>query len=206
MPNVPGSWPARWTVWRKLSLNTWREPDDPTIYGWLDIDVGPLLDWLQRRSEASGVKCTLTHAVTRSIALTFRRHPEANVLVRGHRIWQRRDVDVFHQVAMPVDGGRDADLSGATVRHADTKRVEDIARELRDGALAVREKRDGEMASTRSLFMKLPGWLLRPILKLTGWLTYRLNLRLPTIPRDPFGGVMVTSIGMLGIRVAFAPP
>lgn len=205
MVNVPGRWPERWTVWRKLSLNTWSEPDDPTIYGLLDVDAGPLVDFLARRSAESGVKCTITHAVTRAIAMTLRRHPEANVLVRGRRIWLRRDVDVFHQVAMPVEGGRDADLSGATVRQADTKRVEEIARELHEGARAVRERRDGDMARTRSLFMKLPGWLLRLALAVTGFLSYRLNIRVPTIPRDPFGGVMVTSVGMFGIRVAWAP-
>lgn len=204
--NVPGRWLRRWTVWRKLSLNTWNAPNDPSMYGVLEIDAAALQAWLQRKTAESGVKCTITHAVTRSMGILLRRHPEANVLVRGRRIWLRRDVDVFHQVAMPIPGTRaGADLSGAVVRRVDTLKVPDIARDLARQAEAVRQLRDGQMAQTRGMLMALPGFLTRWVLRLLGWLTYRLNLRVPMSPHDPFGGVMVTSVGMLGIRMAFAP-
>mgnify|MGYP000976690249 CR=1 FL=1 len=204
--NVPGTWLRKPTIWRKLSLQTWAEPNDPTMYGVLEIDAARLQAWLAGKTEASGVRCTVTHAVTRAMAMLLRRHPEANVLVRGRRIWLRRDVDVFHQVAMPIPGSRmAADLSGAVVRQADTKKVPEIARELADMAEKVRLKTDGQMAQTRSLLMAMPGTLTRWVLKALRWLTYRWNLRMPMSPRDPFGGVMVTSVGMLGIRMAFAP-
>ena len=204
--NVPGRWLKKPSVWRKLSLNTWSTPDNATIYGLLDVDVGALQDYLQRRSQESGVKCTVTHAVTRGLALCLRKYPDCNVLVRRRRIWVREDVDIFHQVAMPVEGEPTrADLSGATIRKADTKRVEQIARELKQGAEAVRQKRDGEMARTRGLMGRLPGFVLKWMLKLIGWLNYTLNLALPTVPRDAFGGAMVTAVGMLGIKLAFVP-
>lgn len=204
--NVPGQWLRRPTIWRKLSLQTWAEPNDPTMYGVLEVDVGPLQAWLATRTAESGVKCTVTHAVTRAMAILLRRYPETNVLVRGRGIWLRRDVDVFHQVAMPVPGSKiGADLSGVVIRMADTKKVSDIARELALNAEAVRLKKDGQMAQTRGLLMAMPGFLTCWVLKILGWLTYRLNLKVPGTPQDPFGGIMVTSIGMLGIRMGFAP-
>ena len=128
------------------------------------------------------------------------------MLVRGRRLWLRKDVDVFHQVAMPIEGrpGK-ADLSGATIRQADTKRIEVIARELKDAADAVRKQKDGEMAQTRNLMMNLPNFVLTPLMKVLGFLSYDLNLTLPTVPGDPFGSAMVTSVGMLGIKMAYAP-
>jgi pyruvate dehydrogenase E2 component (dihydrolipoamide acetyltransferase) len=204
--NVPGRWLKRVSTWRKLSLNTWHTPDNATIYGTLDIDVGPVQAYLKKKSEESGVKVSLTHAVTRGLALVLRRYPEANVLVRRRKLWLRRDVDIFHQVAMPVEGeSNKADLSGATIRQADTKPITEIARELKERAEAVRAKKDGEMAKTRSLMGRLPNFLLRWILRVIDWFSYTLNLRLPTVPRDPFGGAMVTAVGMFGIKTALAP-
>ena len=123
--NVRGRWQKKLTTWRKISLNTWSTPDNPTIYGLLDVDVGDLKEYLARRSEETGAKCTITHAVTRSLALLLRRHPDTNVLVRRRKIWLRDQVDIFHQVAMPLENGSEdqADLSGATIRRADTKSV-----------------------------------------------------------------------------------
>ena len=204
--NVRGRWLERPTAWRKISLQAWRTPDNPTIHGTLEVDVGRLQEFLAARTAQSGVKCTMTHAVSRALAMLLRRHPDCNVLVRRRRIWIRDDVDVFHQVAMPseTEPGR-VDLSGATIRKADTKRVEAIATELRERAASVRKEKDGEMARTRSLLLRLPGFLARWMLRVVGWLQYSLNVRVPTTPRDPFGGAMVTSIGMMGIKSAFVP-
>jgi pyruvate dehydrogenase E2 component (dihydrolipoamide acetyltransferase) len=136
----------------------------------------------------------------------LRRHPDCNVIVRHRRLWQRESVDIFHQVAMPLGDGRGgADLSGAVVRRADTKRVEEIARELAEGARRVREKKDGEMARTRGLLQAMPSALLTPFMALLDVLAYDLNLSVPGMPPDPFGSAMVTSVGMLGIKSGFAP-
>jgi pyruvate/2-oxoglutarate dehydrogenase complex dihydrolipoamide acyltransferase (E2) component len=204
--NVPGRWLGRLTTWRKIALNTWPVPNNATIYGAIEVDVGPLQAYLGEQSERHGVKCTITHAVTRGLALLLRRYPDCNVLVRGHRIWLRDQVDIFHQVAMPIDATKGhADLSGAVVRRADEKPVHEIARELAQLALAVREQRDGQMAKTRNLLFTLPSPIMRNALKLIGWLSYRLNLGLPATPPDPFGGAMVTAVGMLGITLAYVP-
>jgi pyruvate dehydrogenase E2 component (dihydrolipoamide acetyltransferase) len=204
--NIQGSWLRDISQWRKISLNTWSTPDNPSVHGLLEIDVSELQSFLEKRSEESGVKCTITHAVTRAVAMTLSRYPDVNVYVRGHSIWQRDDVDMFLQVAMPIDNeSGKADLSGAVIRRADTKRVEEIAGELRDRAQAVRERRDGEMAQTRGMLHKLPNFVTRWSLKFLGHLQYDFNLRIPGTPRDPFGSAMITSVGMFGISYAFAP-
>lgn len=206
MMNVKGRWAKKVSTWRKISLNTWSTPDNPTIYGVLEVEVDALLEYLSERSEETGVKCTMTHAVTRAMAMILRRYPDCNVVVRGRRIWLRDDVDVFLQVAMPIPGkpGK-ADLSGTVIRQADTKRVEAIAEELREQADAVRAKKDGNMAKTRGTLGSLPNPVVALSLKALGFLQYELNVPVPGTPRDPFGGAMVTSVGMFGVSEAFAP-
>lgn len=220
--NVKGRWLNKSTVWRKVSLNTWSQPDNATIYGLLDVDVGPLQAYLARKTEQTGVKCTITHAVSRGLAVLLHRYPECNVLVRRRKVWLREDVDIFHQVAMPIapkadgdgpsgpSGGQPmekakADLSGATLRRVDTKPVEQIARELRDRSEKVRAKKDGEMAKTRNRMLGMPNFLLRIVMRFINWFTYKMNWKLPGTPRDPFGSAMVTAVGMFGIKLAYAP-
>ena len=208
MANVPGKWQKKkeMSVWRRISLNTWTTPDNATIYGRLDVDVGRLQEYLKQKTEESGVKCTITHAVCRGMALILRKYPDCNVLVRRRKIWLRRDVDIFLQVAMPIEGQEGkADLSGAMIRRADTKPVDQISTELREKAQAIRKRKDGQMAKTRNTMMALPNFLLKLVLKIIGWLSYTLNLKVPTTPRDPFGGAMVSAIGTLGLKMAYAP-
>lgn len=189
-----------------MSVAAWAAPDDPTIYGLLDIDVSRLLPVLERLSEQSGQRITLTHAVARAVALGLREHPDLNVIVRGGRIYERRDVDVFLQVAV-VEEGQSPDLSGCKIERADTKSLVDMAAEISQRARSIRKGEDLEIRASKKRIAGIPGLLMRPILLLMGWLTYTLNLdgRLFGLPRDPFGSVMVTSVGMFGIRVGFAP-
>lgn len=204
--NVKGRWVERLSTWRKLSLSTWSRPDNAQIHGLLEVDAERLLDFLKDRSETSGVKCTITHAVTRALALALAEYPDANVLVRGRRLWQRESVDIFVLVAMPKGSGTGgADLSGALIRNANEKRVEEIAQELADKANAVREERDAELAKTRGLLKTLPVEVLSVSMRILDVLQYDLNLDLPGLAKDSFGGATITSVGMLGVKQAFTP-
>ena len=53
----------------------------------------------------------------------------------------------------------------------------------------------------------LPWRLVRSFLSLVSWLVYGLNLNLGFLglPNDPFGSVMITNVGGMGIDVAWAP-
>jgi hypothetical protein len=57
------------------------------------------------------------------------------------------------------------------------------------------------------MFRWLPNALVHPMLEALGFLTYTLNLDLEWagVPRDPFGSVMITNIGSIGLEQAFAP-
>src|SRR5690606_3426514 len=53
----------------------------------------------------------------------------------------------------------------------------------------------------------MPGFIVRPLLGISGIIMYAFNLWSPLLgtPRDPFGSAMITNIGSIGLDTAFAP-
>ena len=204
MGNVELNRYSRPAMFRRMALVSWARPSDPQVYARAEVDVGKALEFARQESERAGVQVTLAHLVLRAVALALREFPEANALVRWNRIYTRKRVHMFFHVALP---GKKPDLSGVIVRDADAKAPAQIAQELREKIKAVRSGADGEIARTQRMLDRIPSCLYRPLLRAIGFLQYTLNLDLSRLgmPRDPFGGAAVTSIGSFGISEAFAP-
>lgn len=182
----------------------WGRPNDPSIYGSLDVDVTKALDLIHELREQSGKKVTMTHLVARAIAIVLAENPEVNAKVRfWGKLERRTSVDVFLTVAS--EGGRD--LGGIRIDGADHKSIVEIAEAVRSSAEKVRTGNDERYQKSRSVFKTLPWWMTRPALRLSDFLTNELHLDLPEqgMPLDPFGSVLITNVGMFGIDTAFAP-
>jgi len=195
---------------RKLAAAAWTAPREPNVYGSVGVRAQPLLDWLDARSEAEGIRLTVTHAVVRAVAMVLRRHPDANALVRFGQLHLREDVDIYVHVLLrekPGDRIGEADLSGTCLRRADRLSTVDIARAIEAAVEAKRSGHDPELVRTRRDTRWMPGWLLRLGLRLAELLQYGLNLRTDWlgVPRDPVGSAEVSSVGMFGIRTAYGP-
>lgn len=191
------------SAFRKLAAAMWRAPNDPHIFGSVDIDMTAAESFLTEYNSRHRCKATITHLVTRALAMTLARHPEYNAKVGWSRIHVRSRVDIFCQVS--TDSGRD--LSGYKIDAADTLSLAGIAAALGGAASAIRNDRDPSFRRSRNLFRTLPLWAIRLLIGFMSLLTNTLNLHLPKLgmPRDPFGSAMVTSIGMMGIDTGFAP-
>jgi pyruvate dehydrogenase E2 component (dihydrolipoamide acetyltransferase) len=192
----------RLSTWRRVALHAWRAPNDPTVHGSLELDVGEALELLKELRAKTGLKLTVTHLVGRAIALAIRERPEVNAIVRFGRLYQRDSIDVFFQVAF--EGGEN--LGGHKVAGADRKSLVEIARELAEGASKVRRK-EGESVKAASKFRLMPAPLVGAALKVSTALTYDLGLDLSGlgIPFDGFGSVMVTNVGGFGLTSGFPP-
>jgi pyruvate/2-oxoglutarate dehydrogenase complex dihydrolipoamide acyltransferase (E2) component len=194
---------------RKIAAAAWPHPRDPTIFGQLEVRAEKLEQWLRETSAMTGTKVTVTHAVARAVAIALSRHPTLNGMIRRSSIYLRETVDIFLQVAIPPEDGDlgKTDLSGALIRQADTRPVQELAKILRERAAAIRADEDAEFKKTKGTLGLIPGFLLRPLLMTLDWIQYTLNLSLAWIglAKDPFGSAMVTSLGMLGVKTAFAP-
>ena len=71
----------------------------------------------------------------------------------------------------------------------------------------VRAREDPALEKTRSSFKAIPFFLLNVFLKTLSFFVSTLNLDLSGlgIPKDPFGSIMITNIGTLGLDLAYVP-
>ena len=189
--------------WRRVSLSAWDGPRDPTVYGWLDLDVSRALSYLEQLEQQSGVKVTLTHLVGKALALAIRECPEVNAIVRrGRQVYRRETVDVFFQVAF--DRGN---LSGAKVKDAADKTLLEIASELKQGVAAIRHKQAHALSRSDATLDRMPALLRRTVLRgiETAVYDWGLNLSMLGVPQDAFGSAMVTNVGVFGLPHGLAP-
>lgn len=193
---------ARLQGWRRIASAMWHAPDDPQIYGALEIDATAALAFIEH-SRTAGHHVTATHLVGRAVAHALAEVPDLNVQIRGGRARPRGSVDVFFITA--VRGGHD--LSGVKVTGLATRSVFDLAADLAARATRMKRGDDRELARTKSAMDRLPAPLLRAALRATTLVTNTLGLDVPALGlhRRPFGSAMVTSVGMFGLPQGFAP-
>lgn len=205
MPNVELV-PAKLNAWRKIALGSWHNSGDPSVYGVIEINVTKLLEHQKRWSERNAGKKppNITAIVSKAAALTLHQYPEINGLIRWGRIYLRKSVAVFLQAAVDEAG---KELSGFVIYDAQTKSIEQFVDEIASKAQAIRTDKDPAFKKAKSTFKNIPAFLMRRVMNTMSFLLYTLNLdlRWAGLPKDPFGSIMVTSVGSLGVDEAFAP-
>lgn len=195
---------------RKMAMGTWKTVGDPSVYGLIEVDMTEVNKVLPEYQEKHGVKVTPSHLVGKAIAHCMKLRPEINGMIRGNRIFLRDSVTLFYQVNIPGSGtdmAKKAVLSGTTIENAEDLRVKDIADALSSRVNKVRSGEDENLKDTLELFNYMPWWLSRAYLNVGAWFIYGLNLDMRKfgLPKDPFGSVMITNVGSLGIEMAWAP-
>ncbi len=192
----------RTSAWRAVAMATWGSQAEASIYGWLDIDVGELCRYLERRSRL-GQKITVTHAVGKAVAQAFAENPQANAVISRGRLLRRTSVDVFFSVA--TDGGKG--LAGQKLRGVDQLELDAVAANLSKSVARIRERRDTPMQRSQELLKHMPSGVLGKLLTGISALTFDAGLDLSRVgvPVDPFGTAIVTNVGVLGIEQGFGP-
>ncbi|MEZ4235045.1 MAG: 2-oxo acid dehydrogenase subunit E2 [Myxococcota bacterium] len=207
MPNLALTHKSAVSSFRMIAIGTWRTAKDPSVYGSIAIEMDETLRYVEAFRAATGKRLTVTHLMAAAVGRVLQAMPDANAILRFNRIYLRQSIDVFFQVAMEDPETGQVDLSGVTLRQVDRMSTEQIVDRFEAAAAKVRAGKDEEKESTRRTFKRLPGWLVGPLLDAISFLTYELNLDLSWagIPKDPFGSVMVTNVGSLGLEEAYVP-
>jgi pyruvate/2-oxoglutarate dehydrogenase complex dihydrolipoamide acyltransferase (E2) component len=203
MANVELTNKSDLSTFRRIAIGTWKNASDAQVYGTLEMRMEKTVAYLEAWRKATGKRLTITHLVARAAAAAMRDLPDANAMLRFSRVYLRKNVDVFLQVVLPNEDSGKVDLTGVTIRDADKKSLEQISDETERRIRAARRGEDKELEKTRSSFRLIPLAVVGLFLRIIGFLTYTLNLRLPGMPRDPFGSLMITNVGSLGIDTAY---
>src|SRR5207244_3924073 len=165
------------------------------------------LAYMEEFRRRTGKRLTISHLMAKAVAMTLKEMPEANAVLRWNRIYLRKVIGVFFQVAMTDEGVEKADLSGATLYDVEQKSLVQICDEFQAKVDKVRARKDESLEKTRKSFLAMPYLLLNRILDIMSFFSFELNLdlRWAGIPSDPFGSVMITNVGSLGLDIAYVP-
>lgn len=202
-------------AFRKIAFGTWDRVKDPSVYGMMLIDMTKANLYMQEFQKRNGIKITPTHLVGRATALSLVERPEINGLIRCSKIYLRKTVSLFFQVNVPgkTEPGKEhekikkSNVSGCVIHNAEKLSVKGIQQDISSKVDKIRDGSDKEFSKNMNVFKKLPWWAAGWYLDFASWLIYGLNLdlRFLGIPKDPFGSVMITNVGSLGIEYAWAP-
>lgn len=192
---------------RKIAIGTWRTAYDPSVYGTMEIRMDAALRYMADFRERTGKRITVTHLIAKVIGEILKETPDANAILRFNSIYLRKRIGVFFQVVMTDEGTGKVDLSGLTLYDVDSKSLNEIVSEFEDKVDKVRKRKDPALEKTRKSMLGLPQFLIAGVLRFISFLTYTLNLDMSWagLPRDPFGSIMVTNIGSLGLDTAYVP-
>lgn len=192
---------------RRIAIGTWKTAYDPSVYGMTTLSMDESLRYIEAFRKKTGKRLTITHMLAKASGAMLEQNPDANAILRFNRIYLRKRIGVFFQVAMEDPDTGEVDLSGCTIHDPEKKSLLEIVDEFTESTRKVREYEDEELEKTRSTFKKIPFFLLNFVMNLLGLLLYTFNLDLTKLglPRDPFGSLMITNIGSLKLDRAYVP-
>jgi pyruvate dehydrogenase E2 component (dihydrolipoamide acetyltransferase) len=193
------------SAFRKIALGTWETTYDPTIYGTMRIRMDKALEYIEKFREKTGRRVTVTHLVVKALAQVLKECPEANAVLRWNKIYMRENVDVSVLVLMEDNGKMD--LSSTMLRNADQMSLVEMVDEIKVNVDRIRAKQDKALEQTRQSMKLIPAFFINTFFKILSFFMYALNLDLSFLglPRDAFGGAVVTSIGSLGLDIGYVP-
>jgi len=207
MPNVELERKRDVSAFRKIAIGTWKNAYDPSVYGTLELRMEKAMEYLAEFRAKTGKKVTVSHMLAKACAMVLHECPDANAILRFNRIYLRKRIGVFFQVVMTDEGPGKIDLSGATLFDVESKSLSEIYDEFIGKVAVVRARKDPSLERTRSTFKVVPSLTLNWVFRLLSILSYSWNLDLTRlgIPKDPFGSIMITNIGSLGLDTAYVP-
>ncbi|MBU0554023.1 2-oxo acid dehydrogenase subunit E2 [Myxococcota bacterium] len=207
MPHLDLHPPKPVSNFRRIAIGTWARSDDPSVYGTITARMDAAEAYMRRYHEVTGARLTINHLMAKAMGAALTRVPQANAVLRFNRLYQRRRIGVFFQVAMLDEGEDKIDLSGLTLYDVERLSLAEIITAFEAKVEAVRRRQDPALERARARFQQIPAPLLNVALKLIRFFTLTLNLDLRRLglPNDPFGSVMITNIGSLGLEIAYAP-
>ena len=104
----------------------------------MTLNIGNALKYIEDFRAATGERLTISHLIAKAVAATLVKIPDANAIVRFNRIYFRKQISVFFQVAMKDAETGEIDLTGATIEDADKKSLETICDEFNARVATVR--------------------------------------------------------------------
>ena len=180
-------------LFRKIALSLWGSQGDPSVYGFVELDVTTV------KSHSS-----LLALITKALGIMMQENSKLSTMIKWGHIVQRPDKSISIMVDIP---GQQNDLSLLNLHEVHLLSVDEIQQKLDRQANLVRAHRDPNLGPMLKLIRQIPQPLLKFFLNIYEFFIYELNvnLKMRMLPHRPFGSIIVSNVGSLGIKKALLP-
>jgi pyruvate/2-oxoglutarate dehydrogenase complex dihydrolipoamide acyltransferase (E2) component len=201
---------SSYTAYRKIALGTWKDAYDPSTYCMVELEVTEARKFLNEFNKTSRTHVKVVHLLAQAFSLAVTLQPDINSLLRGSKLYRRKSVDAFHQVVV-LSEGKDRlkfpDLSGISIKGTEELGIEERVERFNQLVKDTRKGQTEAVQVQRNLIPKLPNFIMASFLKLSSFLIYGVNIKLPFlgITEDPFGSYMFSDTSSIRAPNAFIP-
>ena len=193
------------TSFRKLAIGAWKHPVDPSTYGEIDVEVDPILSYIDHYNDSHETHVTLLHFFVKAFADCLAHIPELNRVLMGNKLYHRKEHSIF--VTTLLRGKHHADLSGFSILNPEELNLKELSDYCLNASKQLRRGTDRPIHRLRRLLNFLSEPLARRFIQFADFLMYSLNINLSFLglPKDRFGSMVVSHVGVFGLKNASIP-
>ena len=189
----------------KLRITAYDPPGDGNCYIKVKLFVNNTDKYIKERLERTGEKLTYNTFALKMCDLVLSKVPELNnKIVFGKSVPMKKK-----RVMTLCDVGGD-DLGLMIVDDCDKMSYTELHDYMNSKAKLIRKKEDKEHNERYDILKNLPDWALYLLVNLSSFISYNLNLDIPSlsIKKEAFGGVLLSNLTVFDISEAWGalPP
>ena len=207
MPNLELVRKKNLSTFRRIAIGTWKTSYDPSVYGTLEVPMENAVEYIDKYREKTGKHLTVSHLVAKAMAHIFEKMPDANAVLRFNQLYLRKTIGIFLQVSIVDEEKDNIDLSGVTLYDVEKRSLGNVVDDMNEKVQKVKKGTDKALEKSRKSFHYIPLLFIHYVLNLLSFLLVTLNINLTSfnLPKDPFGSIMITNVGSLGLDTAYVP-
>ena len=172
-----------------------------------DVEISAAQEFIQRMRKSEMPGLTLYQLVFAAIVRTMAELPELNRFVVNRRIYARNEIKASMVVMKEMK--KDAERSVITPKFELEDTLREVVAKIQEQADPIKEKDEEDKAKNSTewlerLLCKLPGWLLKLVVRLVFFLDDHRLLPKKVIDMSPFhSSFFITNMGSIGVAPVY---
>jgi macrodomain Ter protein organizer (MatP/YcbG family) len=187
---------------RKMFPYLMRTRTESVIYHSQRLRIGKTLAWLDKANAAREKKISLFHVVLAAGVRTLALRPEANRFVVGHRIYQRRAIDLSFVVKRKLS--EEASETTVKITFDPRSTIADVVEQVTSVVKATKQSSTSRDEAATAIVTRLPRSLIRLAIRAVRTLDYFGLLPASFIKGDAlYTSAFLANLGSIGADAVF---
>ena len=187
---------------RKMFPYLMRTRTESVIYHSQRLRIGKTLAWLDRANTAREKKISLFHVVLAAGVRTLALRPEANRFVIGHRIYQRRTIDLSFVVKRELS--EEAGETTVKITFDPRSTISDVVEQVTSVVKETKQSSTSRDEAATAIVTRLPRSLIRLAIRAVRTLDYFGLLPASFIKGDAlYTSAFLANLGSIGADAVF---